>query len=70
MVFVEVDGKPVPLDPRAPVYRVFPPGTAGPHSLAERAFQKTSDTYVGPLYMVSHFATCPKASEMSNRGRT
>ena len=42
----------MPLDPRAPVYVVRKVGEG------DRAAEN---------YMVSHFATCPKASEMSKQ---
>ena len=45
----------VPLDPKAPVYRRLPGLDNG-----ERAH---------PDYMVSHFATCPKASSFSGSRR-
>jgi hypothetical protein len=51
---VLVDGKKIPLDPRPPVYDQI--GTAKDGSpMVQRA----------RTCMVSHFATCPKASEFS-----
>lgn len=75
VVWCEVAGKPVPLDPTPPIWRVFPGESFNPPSnatTAERAPQKVTETYIGPLYMVSHFTTCAKANEFSrsnaNRG--
>jgi len=50
---VKVEGKPVvrvPLDPRPPIYRVDRPGHA---------------TRAEDRWMVTHFATCPKANKFS-----
>lgn len=69
IVWIELDGKKIPLDPRAPVYRVWPADDGGLRTpqTGERAPQKSTETYLAPLYMVSHFATCPKASDFSRR---
>lgn len=48
-------GKKIPLDVRAPVYREDP---GRPGHLIE-----------GEDHYVSHFATCPKASQFSGRSR-
>ena len=66
------DDKWIPLDPRPPVYFITLAklentsylGKAGDEiMLTERAKKWDSEEGVG--YMVSHFATCPKASEFS-----
>ncbi len=49
------DGKKIPLDPRPPVFRVYP-FIQGGQAEAER---------VGDNFMVSHFATCPQANKFS-----
>ncbi len=52
MVFgVTVDGKKIPLDPKAPVYRVIEKD--GERILVERAVAA----------MVNHHSTCPKVNE-------
>ena len=56
---VDGNGKRIPLDPRPPVYRVFHPQAGG------RTCTLARDTSA----MVSHFATCPRASEASGRAR-
>jgi hypothetical protein len=57
------EGTKIPLDPRAPVYSL------GPRKIGESAaFGEThGDQLVKrtSLAMVSHFATCPKASQFS-----
>lgn len=50
-------GKPIPLDPRPPTYVVTKEQDGG--VLAHRA----------ETVMVSHFATCPMASQFSGRNR-
>jgi hypothetical protein len=52
-------GKKIPLDPRPPIYRVRNMG--GELVQVERAT-------VG-MYLVTHFATCPKASQFSRKRR-
>lgn len=44
-----VDGKKIPLDPKASVYRIVERGDDGEGALIDRA----------PNMMVSHLATCP-----------
>lgn len=44
------EGTTIPLDPRAPVYRLGPPGRDG-----------TAVVIRDPHAMVSHFVTCPEA---------
>lgn len=60
---VDDKGNVVPLDPVAPVYTLsgFPAakGLAGHKPAAEIARAKRDE------FMVSHFATCPKASQFS-----
>jgi hypothetical protein len=51
---VTPDGKRIPLDPSAPVYRIVSRAEDG--SLTIERDQES---------MVSHFKTCPKASEFS-----
>ena len=48
------DGKKIPLDPRPPVYEVLRTASGEKTPIIRR-----TDCYV------SHFATCPKASEFS-----
>lgn len=69
IVWIEIDKTRIPLDPRPVVYRVHveADGPTARITSAERAFQKPSETYLGPLYMVSHFTTCPNASAHSKR---
>lgn len=69
IAWVVIDEKRVPLDPVPAVYRIFPPSRQAPKPFAERAGQRVTETYLGPLYFVTHFATCPKAAEFSGRGR-
>ncbi len=52
------DGKRIPLDPRPPVYQIG--------AVAIDAGTPITRDYGA---MVSHFATCPKASQFSGRGR-
>ena len=49
------EGKRIPLDPRPPIYLLMDTGTDG--VMVEKTEQHR--------YMVSHFATCPKASDFS-----
>jgi hypothetical protein len=56
MVFAEtMDKKKIPLDIRAPVYRVVTEDADGTPLIVERAIAS----------FVTHFATCPKASDFS-----
>lgn len=48
------DGKKIPLDPRPPVYHIYRVSNDGKNIIRRR-----TDCYV------SHFATCPNASEFS-----
>lgn len=52
------DGRAIPIDLRPVIYRIIGPG---PNYAAARV--PTGE------YAVSHFATCPKASEFSSRGK-
>ena len=60
-------GKAIPLDPRAPVYRVLEL-EAG---IACRRLEPTEATAANPATaaMVSHFATCSAAAQFSGRGK-
>jgi hypothetical protein len=61
MVFSEtMDKKKIPLDSRAPVYRVVTQAEDGTPLIVER------DRYA----YVTHFATCPKASDFSAGRKT
>jgi hypothetical protein len=61
MVFAEMmDKKKIPLDPRAPVYRIVTADADGTPLIVER----DREVYV------THFATCPKASEFSGGKKT
>ena len=51
------DGKNIPLDPKAPVYRVLEQDTDG--ALIERT----------STHLVSHFSTCPQANRFSSSNR-
>lgn len=55
---VDTQGQKIPLDPRPPVYAVV---VAAPDGISDTILRM-------PNSRVSHFATCPKASEFS-RGR-
>ena len=57
------DGKRIPLDPSAPIYGVNVATTDGPVVCLIPAADRKNQ---GPW--VSHFATCPKASQFSRRG--
>lgn len=58
------DGKTVPLDPSPPVYhRIWDPDS-------DSAFWIKGSNDPEPTAMVSHFATCPKASDFSGRRAT
>ena len=68
IVFVPItkrDGQPghVPIDLTAPVYRVLEDIDTGVLT-AEQLHAKGAE-----FYGVSHFATCPHASEFSRRGK-
>ena len=57
IVFGETsDGKNIPLDPRPPCYQITEIRDSLPIKVAARRNR---------MAMVSHFATCPKASEFS-----
>lgn len=57
-------GRACPMDPRPPIYRVAPTGEGG--AVAYRANGDEAPTASdGGVYMISHFVTCPKASEFS-----
>lgn len=60
-------GNAIPLDPKPPVYEVTPIGDSD-ELMATRLPQKDVGKR-GSVYLVSHFATCPKASRFS-RGRS
>jgi len=57
-------GKPIPLDPRPPVYRVYVDAQG-----CTRCYRDTPnvdpDCEVEANAMVSHFATCPNANDFS-----
>lgn len=55
-------GKPIPLDPRAPVYTVA-------IVKGEQQCSRATDPELRWALMVSHFATCPNANDFSGRGR-
>lgn len=60
IVFADtMDKKTIPIDPRPPVYRAVTMSDDGTPLIVERAM----------LHYVSHFATCPKASEFSGKGK-
>lgn len=58
------NAKVVPLDLRPPVYRL----DAGGNALRANVAQKDLED-VTPGAYVSHFATCPNASQHSKRGK-
>jgi hypothetical protein len=60
------DGKRIPLDPRAAVY-CYQEGLDGKDAVCDRALEINGTPTL--RFMVSHFATCPKASEFSGRGK-
>ena len=51
-------GSMIPLDPRAPIYRILKRDASGTAQI------KHVEKDVAEIY-VTHFATCPKASEFS-----
>jgi hypothetical protein len=53
--FIELDGKTIPLDLRAPVYQVV--NEFGEEDIARARYS-----------FVSHFSTCPKAGSFSRKG--
>jgi hypothetical protein len=62
IVWGVMEGKKLPLDPSPPVYEVV--GIDGNGPIVRRAARYTEGMpIVG--FMVSHFSTCPKASEFS-----
>lgn len=62
-----IDGKTVPLDPAPPVYEVYKQAKDG--SLTVRLVPLSDGPRKIRTHMVSHFATCPKASDFSGGGR-
>lgn len=62
---VTAEGTKIPLDPRAPVYLAV---DEGDRVLAERDRPGSNVTGQALAHYVSHFATCPKASEFG-KGR-
>ena len=56
-----------PMDPRAPVYRVEEVNGEMVAFRANGPMAPTSDE--GGMYMVTHFSTCPKASEFTRGGK-
>lgn len=58
---VTEDGKRIPLDPRAPVYRVVGSGVVK----AERMVHREAEDDVPLGYMCTHFATCSAAAQFS-----
>jgi hypothetical protein len=65
-------GKPIPLDPVAATYDIHVPVEGSQEApVAIRANGKQMMDKPGTrLTLVSHFATCPKAHEFSQRNRT
>lgn len=57
------DGGKIPLDPRPPVYEVSEVTEADPNNPGQVVTVTTATR--APGKMVSHFATCPKASDFS-----
>jgi len=55
ITWIELDGKRIPLDASAPVYEMYPASGDNPRRL--------SHCYV------SHFSTCPNASQHSKSGK-
>ena len=55
---VTEDGKKIPLDPRAAVYRFTDHGQGGPRPDNSRIIRDRNA-------MVTHFATCPQAGQFS-----
>ena len=55
-------GQSIPLDPRPPIY------VTDGNTCARAAHRKEKNAR-GFYYAVSHFATCPKASEFSGRNK-
>jgi hypothetical protein len=56
------EGKAIPLDASAPVYIVEETAT-------KNIVQRRDCRRAGPLFLVSHFSTCHKASEFSGSRR-
>ncbi len=56
-------GKPVPLDPVAPTYRVLKHDASGASVVELLPIGEDGER----ASMVSHFATCPKASQFSSK---
>jgi len=57
-----VEGKPIPLDPRPPIYLVT--RQDGKMALCAQVREGKRDGVLSG-HMVSHFATCPKAADFS-----
>lgn len=69
---VTPDGKKIPLDPKASVYRVTSNGPNEPPTAELVRTRQTvgdNDVVQEDSYMVSHFHTCPNASDFSGRSR-
>lgn len=60
-----IEGR-VPLDPSPPVYRI---ATRGGRIVGYRA-NGAEYAQAAEEHLVSHFATCPKASEFSGAGKS
>jgi hypothetical protein len=61
------DGKAIPLDPRPAIYTVYQ-DTEALYCLRQVMIERGRESLPGYL-MVTHFATCPKASEFSGRNK-
>ena len=65
IVWAMLDGKPIPLDPRPPIYRVER-GDKGTTVASRLELRWSEPQDKGPIEaMVSHFATCSKAAAFS-----
>lgn len=64
----DAEGRAVPLDPRPPVYRVTEHPTSPGYRIT-RLPETDDNEGTREAYMVSHFATCPKAAQFSGSRR-
>ena len=64
IVWARCESTTIPLDPRAPVYRVRETGSGRNAALEAERMPRTIEDHT-VAFLVSHFATCPKANQCS-----
>ena len=62
-------GKTIPLDPHAPIYQVSPGKDGALQAIRILSARPSPENFTGfqEGFAVSHFATCPKASDFSHK---